>query len=278
MINKHSQLKRIERFKPMIRCHSMLPILFAVMGMTSVAIADTPKEVPTKVVSFVSKVGCKKQQLPARVIAIGSSTMRGALGPRLSRVFKKDPNISFHLWGKSATGLARPDFFDWPKKVVQLIDKKKPDAWIVSLGTNDFQGLRMPDRSWIRFGSDKWIAEYTVRVRKLLEQMAGTDRKRTIIYIGPTAYSQKRFVGRMGAAISQVIREQVQAFTGPAIFYDAFSLTSTAKNKPKKSFKQRRYHIHGPDKIHLSRKALEFLLEKPVVKLLRDCLAGINPS
>jgi hypothetical protein len=96
----------------MKRCHSMLPILFAVMGMASIAIAETPKEATAKVVSYVSKMGCKKQQLPAQVIAIGSSTMRGALGPRLSRVFKKDPNISFHLWGKLATGLARPDFFD----------------------------------------------------------------------------------------------------------------------------------------------------------------------
>ncbi len=140
----------------------------------------------------------------------------------------------------------------------------------------------MPDKSWIRFGSDAWLNEYTKRVKQMLINMAGPERKRTIVYIGPTSYSKKKFIGKMGAAISRIIREQIQAFDGPAIFYDVFGLTANSKNLPKKSFKhpdlKRRFYIRGSDNIHLSRKALEYLLEKPVVELLRNCLAGQNPS
>ena len=61
------------------------------------------------------------------VYGIGGSTMGTLLGPMLDKVFEEN-DVEFRRWGKASSGLARPDFHDWPKATPELMQKHKPAA------------------------------------------------------------------------------------------------------------------------------------------------------
>jgi hypothetical protein len=88
------------------------------------------------------------------IYGIGGSTMGTLLGPMLDKVFEEN-DVEFKRWGKASTGLARPDFHDWPKETPALMRKHKPEVDVVSLGTNDYQQL-WDDGEWVRLEEPEW--------------------------------------------------------------------------------------------------------------------------
>jgi hypothetical protein len=68
---------------------------------------------------------------------------------------------------RSATGLSRPDYFDWPKALDRLMAKHQPACVVVAMGGNDAQGFRH-DKKVLHFGSSAWDDAYRGRVESLL--------------------------------------------------------------------------------------------------------------
>ena len=71
---------------------------------------------------------------------------------------------------KVATGLTRPDFFDWPAYLKGDIDKRtKPfDAVMLIFGANDGQDTKV-DGKQLTFGSGSWKAMYAQRVGAVMD-------------------------------------------------------------------------------------------------------------
>ncbi len=236
--------------------------------LTLALLAPPPELVAT------SSVACKKLTGTPKVVGIGSSTMKGALGPMLRRLAKKrNLPLEMVIRAKSATGLARPDFFDWPAKVEKLVKEEQPQMWLVSMGTNDYQAVRK-DKKWLRFPTEAWHKEYAARVRRMLELMSGPKRDRPVVYIGSTAFG-RHASKRMGPTLNQVVKEQIERFDGPAIFYNAYAATSDHKHRALKSAKipgtKRRFKVFGNDNVHLTRKGVQYLLAEPALQLLLEC-------
>ncbi|MFT7625939.1 MAG: hypothetical protein ACI9WU_005131 [Myxococcota bacterium] len=255
--------------------------LAAVLLLAPAAQAGEP---PDAELFVRSKGKCPTLKGKPKVIGIGSSTMKGSLGPMLRRLVKRRKlNLTFVNRGKSSSGLARPDFYDWHAKATELGEKEKPDMWLVSMGTNDYQAVRVGKRKWLRPPTEAWRKAYAEKVRTLLEILSGPDRKRPVVYIGSTAFGRDAS-RRIGPKLNALIRQEVEKFDGPAIFYDVFKRTADSKNKAakaatvpgKKPGSKRRIKIFGPDNIHLTRTAVEKLLADPALKLLQDC-AGQKP-
>lgn len=102
-----------------------------------------------------------------KVLIIGGSSIATALGQRMEHGLASE-GLSVHRRGKSSSGLARPDFFDWHAEAKQLVQTHKPDGTVVVIGGNDTQGLRT-DSGWIKWGTDEWKPEYGARVGRLLD-------------------------------------------------------------------------------------------------------------
>ena len=217
------------------------------------------------------------------VYGVGSSTMGHPLGQMLRK--ELEPlGIDGRHWGKASSGLARPDFWDWAEKIPGVAAKHDPDVWVVALGGNDNQGLihfvaagrkgRLK-RRWVNFNKDAWGQIYAKRVDRLLDLMSGPERRRAIVWMGPVG-----FFGRSvtwGQRVSDIMRERVEAFDGPAVFVDLFG--QTVVNKRALSWFQppgakRRVKLRGGDKIHLSRPGVRWLMVEPVLELLRPCAAN----
>ncbi|MBL8774402.1 MAG: DUF459 domain-containing protein [Acidimicrobiales bacterium] len=62
-----------------------------------------------------------------------------------------------------SSGLTRPDFFNWPAEIQQVVETTDPDAMVVVFGANDGQGMEL-DTGVFQPGDPEWNAEYARRV------------------------------------------------------------------------------------------------------------------
>lgn len=101
-----------------------------------------------------------------KVLVLGDSIMM-TVGP----VIKKD--ISTHLSGaavvkaKLATGLARPDVFNWVREVRRMTAKHHYDYAVLMLGTNDSQDF-VEDGQILTYGTSAWVKAYNKRLSDLM--------------------------------------------------------------------------------------------------------------
>ena len=131
---------------------------------------------------------------PAELMIFGDSDA-GAFGPYLKQLMDQTGIVSTKLDYKTSSGLARPDFFDWPTHMHQALPAVNPDIVVVTFGGNDAQALRNADRTWAvahapgtgRNDAD-WKAEYGKRVGEVMDYLGGDNR--TLIWVGiPNAAS-----------------------------------------------------------------------------------------
>ena len=217
---------------------------------------------------------CPRFERRPKVYMIGSSTMGSVLGPMLQTELRKRWGVEGKRWGKASSGLARPDYHDWPRKAVGLMRRHNPHMVIVSLGTNDNQGIRT-ERGWIRAGKEGWEKVYAERVRTMLDTLAGEDRARSIVWIGPTAFDG-RTARKMGPVINRILAREIKAFEGHAAYVDAYSTTMGKGGKLVTRItlpgQEHAIPARTSDGIHLTVEAVRHLLADPALAHLEPCL------
>ena len=216
---------------------------------------------------------CKKLKGKDLIYGIGSSMMGSDLGPMLKTRLSARGH-KFRKWGQASSGLARPDFHDWPKQAKKVAKRQRPKVFIVALGSNDYQDLKHGKR-WVKFGSKKWEKLYAERIDKMLTAMTGPKKQRAVIWMGPIAFKGKR-AERRGPIVNDLMRKRVKAFDGPVFFVDGYKKTLTAKGRPLRTFKHpksgKSIRARSKDNIHLSTQAVHWLVANPILKILDRCL------
>ena len=86
---------------------------------------------------------------PAKVLIVGDSDA-AAFAPFLQDQLDATGVAASTLDYKVSSGLARPDFFDWPAHLATMLPAADPDIVVVTFGGNDAQGLSNAD------GSNPW--------------------------------------------------------------------------------------------------------------------------
>jgi hypothetical protein len=76
-----------------------------------------------------------------------------------------EPSLDYRV----SSGLARPDFFDWPAHLLEVLDSERPEAIVLLFGTNDYQDLELDGQGVVEAGSPPWMAEYGRRVGLLMD-------------------------------------------------------------------------------------------------------------
>ncbi len=235
---------------------------------------EAPPESPTQT---PPELACRDTGEERFVYGIGSSSMGSLLGPMLGRQIRDSfAEVTFRKWGKSASGLARPDFHDWIAEIPSINDDYDPDVYVVSIGTNDAQPLYSRRYKWVQMKDPRWEELYADRIDRILDLMAGDDRRRRIIWIGPNAFP-KANSRRIGPTIDRLLSERIAAFDGDAHYIALYDATSPSPGKyietvtlkgsktPKRAWTE--------DKIHLSRYAVRALMIDPALELLAECFA-----
>jgi len=152
---------------------------------------DTPIRVPTG-------------QDRLRVAVVGDSLAAG-VGFFAERVFKP---FFVHVTkqGRISTGLARPDYFNWPGAMKQIVDAYRPDIVIVMIGENDNQSLLTTNGELeTSIGTGEWPAAYEVRVERFAT--LATRGGAHVVWVGlPVERDESRwtFIERQNAIYERV--------------------------------------------------------------------------
>ncbi|MFN8105676.1 MAG: DUF459 domain-containing protein [Acidimicrobiia bacterium] len=116
------------------------------------------------------------------VIIMGDS-MANDMATPLSRDAEQQGITPISTVYKPATGLARPDEYNWPAKATKVLGAANPKAVVVQFGGNDGQDMAFEDGTRIRFGTDEWTAEYARRVGIMMDIVSG-PWQRPVVWVG----------------------------------------------------------------------------------------------
>ncbi|WP_421120739.1 DUF459 domain-containing protein [Aquihabitans daechungensis] len=117
---------------------------------------------------------------PLRVLVAGDSLV-GWIAPALEQeLLAEDPVDVIDDW-KGSSGLVRPDFFDWPARIEQDMERHDPDVVILGFGGNDTQNLTTDD-GILLLGTPEWKVEYQRRIGEVLDLIEAPGR--TVYWIG----------------------------------------------------------------------------------------------
>ena len=105
---------------------------------------------------------------PLRVLTAGDSFAQ-PLGYDLNGYAAKYKLITTQLDFKISTGLARPDFFDWPARLRAIMAQRPaPEVVVLVVGGNDTQNMWDEQRVYVR-GTEAWDAEYARRAAEVMD-------------------------------------------------------------------------------------------------------------
>lgn len=128
---------------------------------------------------------------PAKVYIVGDSDA-GTFGPYLQTLLDGTLVTTTDLNYKVSSGLARPDFFNWPAELDAKMPEVDPDIVVVTFGGNDSQGLSLPELTAegnIDFiigdpvsNEADWLEEYEKRAGEIMDLLLENDRH--VIWVG----------------------------------------------------------------------------------------------
>ena len=135
------------------------------------ALATTTSTVPTTLTTIF---GAVSQESPLRMW-VGGDSLAEYIGSRLLYDVVDSANTEVELDFRISTGLARPDYYDWPARLSELMQREEPPQVLVFMaGGNDDQdmqnaGGRVP---FTTSGRAEWEAEYRSRVALMMDAVA----------------------------------------------------------------------------------------------------------
>ena len=124
---------------------------------------------------------------PARVYIVGDSDA-GTFGPYLQQLVDGTTLATTQLNYKVSSGLARPDFYNWPDELAAALPAVDPDIIVATFGGNDAQGLSAFQEELQFVVGDpvaneaEWSTEYTKRAGDVMDLLL--EGERTVIWVG----------------------------------------------------------------------------------------------
>jgi hypothetical protein len=139
----------------------------------------------------------------------------------LTDAFAVRPEVSVTDLARDISGLARDDYFDWPKAARDLLaTKPKIDLAVIMLGINDVQPMK-DNGEMLDTLSDKWRAAYGLRVDALLAPFQ--DAHIPVLWVGLPPMRDEP-LHTQALALNEIFRDHVGKAGGVYIdIWDAFS-------------------------------------------------------
>ncbi len=164
---------------------------------------------------------------PKEILIVGDSMIAGGFGLYLERELRKTHGFNARRRGKSSSGLARPDFFDWMAEARKLVAESQPDASVVMFGGNDVQGLfhtaamrKEGAPRWLVWNDEKWPVEYARRVDEFCDILAPDGQP--IFWVGLPTMRPEKFRKKV-ERVNEIYRERMAARSN-ATFIDTWAV------------------------------------------------------
>ena len=133
----------------------------------------------------------KVPELPAPTPAepmkiwVGGDSVTQTFGTSFQRIAQSTgvftPTLDYHV----STGLARPDYFNWPEHLVKNVLPADPKILVIMFGANDGQNMVDTNGKVLVRYSEPWMTEYRRRVAATMDLLKSPDNQRLTIWCGP---------------------------------------------------------------------------------------------
>ncbi len=202
---------------------------------------------------------------PRRVLVIGASSIQFAVGVRLEKLMPTYAGVKVKRFGRLATGLSRPDFFDWPQKFRALAKAFKPDLVIANFGGNGAQAIPT-DAKKIKYKTPAWDTAYGARVTEMVD--IATEHGAQMIFMGMPVMRSNKFSAKM-RYLNKVQQEAAEA--AGAMFIPTYNMAALSNGKYRKSikYKGKRGLMRTSDGVHYSKLGARYVVEQVLQQVER---------
>ena len=111
----------------------------------------------------------------------GGDSLGEYIGNHLLAELADEELTSVELDYRISTGLARPDYFDWPSHLAAVTADSPPDVLLLMVGGNDNQNMER-DGDVLQAGSEAWSEEYETRIESIVTSADAASTH--IVWIG----------------------------------------------------------------------------------------------
>jgi hypothetical protein len=124
--------------------------------------------------------------------------------------------------GRIASGLERPDVFNWFERAREVMRKDRPRAVVVMFGGNDDHGFMtgLPEGAELDgFGGPRWTAEYGRRVAGIMDTV--TRARAYLVWIGLPITRDPAQTARFDT-INAIVQAEAAKRTGRVFYLDTY--------------------------------------------------------
>jgi len=210
---------------------------------------------------------------PRKVLILGDSLAATGFGVLLESKLDAHPDVVCYRKAKSATGLARPDFYDWFDQGTRQVELRKPDLVIVVMGGNDGQDIpAWKGSSRVRWDTDQWPGAYRDRVDDFLGRVTtpieGEDGAR-VMWLGLPMMGMRSLEKKL-VLIRQIQQDAVASLGDGALYLDTTQFLVDAQGQLIASapVKGKSRELRAEDGIHFTMSGSEYLADKVYPEVL----------
>jgi hypothetical protein len=203
---------------------------------------------------------------PLRLYVAGDS-MAGQFGRPLAALAEAtspiDARVDYHV----SSGLSRPEYFDWPQRLIDMVVETRSEAVVFLVGGNDAQDVKWEDRV-LDVDSRAWLDLYRLRVAEAME--IATAGGRRVYWVGQPIMKDDIYGERM-ARLNDVYEKEAAGHDG-VTYVDSWALFADEDGGYAAYLTGddgQRVRVRQSDGIHLTRAGADLLAAR-VLEVVRD--------
>jgi len=85
-------------------------------------------------------------------------------------------DLTVEVQHEISTSLARPDYFNWPARLAEIVNDQAPEAVVLFIGANDHQDMADDDGNRLVEGTAEWQFEWSRRLAITFDLLEDDDR------------------------------------------------------------------------------------------------------
>jgi hypothetical protein len=114
--------------------------------------------------------------------------------------------LDYHI----STGLSRPDYFDWPQRLIDMLVEYRPDAAVMLFGANDGQDV-LYEGKVLKVGTRAWKDLYRRRVAKAMTILTKSGRR--VYWVGQPIMRDEGYRARI-SMMDHIYAEEAKRHNG----------------------------------------------------------------
>jgi lysophospholipase L1-like esterase len=156
---------------------------------------------------------------------VGGDSMAQSSGAQVVQYAQESGVMRATLDYHISTGLSRPDYYDWPRRLAYVSRVLQPDVAVAFFGANDAQPVEFDGRV-LGSESPAWDALYAQRVGQAMDTLLRGGATR-VYWVGLPIMGSKVF-NRMVRVLNTIYRREAAARPG-VVYVDTWAMFATPR-------------------------------------------------